>query len=96
MIHDADPEVVQRLAQFASIAEGMRRGVVITDHTGTITWANESFLRIAEFSLSEAVGLRPGSMLQGADTAPETIAVMRAAIARGEVQLIGASGTVTT
>ncbi|MGB1250764.1 MAG: response regulator [Candidatus Promineifilaceae bacterium] len=54
--------------------------VVITDSGGYIEWVNESFTALTGYSRLEVLGGRPGELLQGPETDPETIAYMRACL----------------
>jgi PAS domain S-box-containing protein len=67
--------------RLASVARQTTNGVVITDLDGRIEWVNEGFTRLTGYGLDEARGQSPGSILQGVDTNPKTIAQMRAALA---------------
>jgi PAS domain S-box-containing protein len=58
--------------------------VILTDAQGRIEWVNEGFTRITEFTLEEARGRKPGSFLQGPETDPATVEVMRRAFQAGE------------
>lgn len=67
-------ESIRRLALVAQVTENM---VVITDADGVIEWVNSAFTRISEYSVEEARGKKPGSLLHGAETDPETVARIR-------------------
>lgn len=54
--------------------------MVFTDANGITVWANDPFVAMSGFDLSEVVGKKPGDMLQGPDTDPDTVAEIRAAI----------------
>ncbi len=58
--------------------------VIITDEAGRIEWVNDAFVRTTGHPLAEALGRRPGELLQGPDTDPDTVAMMREALARDE------------
>ncbi len=62
--------------------------VVITDAQGRIEWINEGFSRITEYELPEILGKKPGEFLQGEETNPETIRLMREQIQRQEAVLV--------
>jgi PAS domain S-box-containing protein len=51
-----------------------------TDGEGRVTYVNDAFTRQTGYSLDEVKGRRPGDMLQGPDTDPETVAQMSKAI----------------
>ncbi|MFN3985443.1 MAG: EAL domain-containing protein [Rhodocyclaceae bacterium] len=72
------------LARLSRVASETTNGVVITDATGRVEWVNAGFTRLAGFSLEEMRGRKPGEVLQGRGTDPQTVARMRAAIARAE------------
>ena len=61
--------------------------VVVTDARGVTVWVNEAFLRLSEFGRDEIVGLSPGTVLQGPETDPHTVAeVARALEERRPIQ----------
>ncbi len=45
--------------------------VVLTDADQKILWVNKSFTKISEYSFEEAVGKKPGELLQGTNTSAE-------------------------
>jgi PAS domain S-box-containing protein len=70
-------EKSQRLALVASLAKS---GIMITDVEGRVEWMNEAYLRVTGFSFEEMKGKKPGTLLQGAETAPGTVAQMSAGL----------------
>lgn len=70
--------------KLALIASRTDNAAIITDSNGRVEWVNDSFTRITGYTLSEAVGRTPGSLLQGPDTDPGEKARIRACIARAE------------
>lgn len=54
--------------------------MVFTDPQGLTLWANEPFVHMSGYELSEVVGKKSGSVLQGADTSPEAVAEISAAV----------------
>jgi PAS domain S-box-containing protein len=67
----------RKLSQVASRTDNI---VIITDALGQIEWVNDAFTRITGYTPEEALGRRPGSLLQGPDTDPETVAFMSHAV----------------
>jgi len=63
------------------VASQTTNGVVITDTQGVTTWVNDSFVKISGYTSDDIIGKRPGDLLQGPDTAPESVAEMRQALA---------------
>ena len=61
------------LQQLSMIAEETVNGVVIANSHGEIDWVNKGFERITGYTLKEVKGKKPGSFLQGPNTADETI-----------------------
>ena len=57
--------------------------VVFTDVERRITWVNDSFTRLTEYSAAEAVGRSAGALMQCARTDPRTVARMREALTAG-------------
>ncbi|TNF56396.1 MAG: PAS domain S-box protein, partial [Gammaproteobacteria bacterium] len=71
-------DLVKRLSLVASKTTN---AVIITDAEGRAVWVNAGFERITGYSLAEILGCSPGSLLQGPDTDPESVAVIRQAVA---------------
>jgi diguanylate cyclase (GGDEF)-like protein/PAS domain S-box-containing protein len=71
-------------ARLALIVRQMTTPVLITDAAGRTEWVNEAFERVTGYSLDELRGRTPGSVLQGPETDPETVARMREAVRAGE------------
>ncbi|HCY15006.1 MAG: hypothetical protein A2Z93_02960 [Curvibacter sp. GWA2_64_110] len=68
----------------ALVAARTDNAVIITDARGVILWANEGFEKITGYSLEEALGQKPGRLLQGPDTDPGVRRMICAQLARGE------------
>ncbi len=51
--------------------------IVITDSVGYIEWINPEFERVTKFSMDEAKGKKPGSLLQGPHTDVKTVSIIR-------------------
>jgi methyl-accepting chemotaxis protein len=60
------------------VANETSNSVVITDANGLITYTNNGFTRLTGYSFEEAKGKKPGALLQGKFTDPETIKRIRA------------------
>ncbi len=58
--------------------------VVITDRSGVTEWVNEGFTKLTGYSADEAIGRKPGEILQGQQTSPATVALMGRCIAEGQ------------
>ncbi len=71
------------LTTLAFVAQHTSNAVVITDRAGQVAWVNAGFTRITGYSVDEALGHKPGSLLQGQGTAPAAIARMKAAMRAG-------------
>jgi PAS domain S-box-containing protein len=74
-------EEAEKLALVASRTEN---AVVITDAQGYIEWVNDSFTTLTGFTFEETIGKKPGQLLQGESTHPETVAYIRGAIKEGQ------------
>ena len=66
------------------VASRTSNAVIITDANGRIEWVNEGFCRITEYAAEEVIGQKPGDLLQGPDTDPDTVLFMREKIAKQE------------
>lgn len=70
--------------KLALVAARTDNAVVLTDASGRIEWINEGFTRITGYTFEEVRGRKPGSFLQGPETDPATIRLMREQLRRGE------------
>jgi PAS domain S-box-containing protein len=70
--------------KLALVASRTDNAVIITDPAGNIEWINDGFTRITGYGLDEVIGMKPGSLLQGPDTDPATVKLMREHLAAGE------------
>lgn len=70
--------------KLALIAARTDNAVVLTDAEGRVVWVNEGFTRITGYTLSEMLGKRPGSVLQGPGTDPDTVSHIRDRLRAGE------------
>ncbi len=72
------------IRKLATVAQKTDNAVIITDASGRIEWVNDGFTRISGYSFEEAIGHKPGTLLQGPGTDPAVVRKMREAIARQE------------
>lgn len=54
--------------------------VICADASGRTIWVNQQFTKMSGYTLEEMVGKKPGSVLQGEETEPATVALIRQAI----------------
>ena len=57
----------------AYVASNATDTIVITDEHGCLLWVNDAFEKLTEYSLSEVLGKKPGSFLQGKNTDNATV-----------------------
>lgn len=78
ILRDITENQQQRLhnQRLAWVLENTEEVILMTDTAGCITWANGAFETITGYSLDEALGQKPGHLLQGPDTDADTIAYM--------------------
>lgn len=62
------------------MAEASDQGVVVTDARCKVKWINPSFTKMCGYSLDELKNKKPGKLLQGKDTNPDTVSEMRHSI----------------
>lgn len=68
------------------IAKHCSDSIVFTDPHGKVLWVNEPFRSMTGYSLTEMLGKKPGSILQGPDTDQDTVkAISQALQARVEI-----------
>ncbi|HEV3410556.1 MAG TPA: PAS domain-containing protein, partial [Chthoniobacterales bacterium] len=63
--------------KLALVARHTDNAVIITDAVRRIEWVNEGFSRITGYQLAEVQGLAPGKLLQGPETDPAAVELMR-------------------
>lgn len=68
---------IEQTKLLSIIAEKTDNAVIITDINGHILWVNQGFTKISGYTLEEVKGKKPGHILQGKDTNPETVARIR-------------------
>ncbi|WP_298223972.1 PAS domain S-box protein [Flavobacterium sp.] len=73
----------EQLLMLSLIAEKNINAVLIADKNGLIEWANTSFLGMSGFSMEEIIGKKPGHLLQGPETNPETVIYLKDRIQKG-------------
>lgn len=56
---------------------------VITNRIGLVTSANPAFSGLSGFSFGEIRGRKPGALLQGEETEPEAVELIRQAVRKG-------------
>lgn len=78
-VRDVTEEVEQRELQrmLSLVANETDNAVIISDADGLIEYVNNGFYRLTGWSLEEVRGKKPGSFLQGEETAPRTVDVIR-------------------
>lgn len=79
--HHEDQLELMRLSQVASQTTN---GVVITDVDGRVEWINEGYTRLTGYNFHQLQGQKPGELLQGQATDPQTVQQMRTALAQGK------------
>jgi len=65
------------------LEESTTDGMVVTDREGKILWVNDQFTDLCGYDLTEVVGKKPGSFLQGQLTDREASTSMRRAVHGG-------------
>lgn len=86
MIEDISDKKSQeeQILLLSSIAEKNINAVVISDKEGRIEWVNSSFLNMSGYTLEEMKGIKPGKLLQGKNTNPETVNYLKEQIKKAE------------
>jgi len=62
------------------IEDHVRDAIVLTDADGLTIWTNPAFTRISGYTHAEIAGRRPGDVLQGPETSPQSKAEFRRAL----------------
>ena len=77
-------EQEKEASKLALVAAKTDNAVIITDGKGLIEWVNEAFVRMSGYTLEEVHGRKPGGMLHGPKTDPETVGLIRSRLAAEE------------
>jgi PAS domain S-box-containing protein len=83
-MHDSLLQSQVKLKQLSMIAENTSDCMIITDKHGYTIWVNQGFTNLTYYRLEEIEGKRPGDLLQGKDTDPQTVGRIRKAIRNKE------------
>jgi PAS domain S-box-containing protein len=70
-------EANEELSRLSLVANKTDNAVIITDKHGAVTWVNDGFTRITEYSLAEVIHQKPGAFLQGANTSERDVDIIR-------------------
>ena len=73
----AEKKALRELEKLSLIASKAVSCVVITDAAGRVEWVNSEFTKVTGYSMQEAVGQKPGDLLQGPETDPNAILEMK-------------------
>lgn len=85
-----------RLENLSQVVARTHHGVMFTDAAGLLTWVNHGTQRITGYTLEEMRGQKPGHLLQGENSDPDTVAHMHRQLQAGEgfqVEIINYSKT---
>jgi len=74
----------EELGILSLVAKNTVNAVIITDKENRITWINEGFTKITGYSAMEAIGKKPGNLLQGKRTNARKVHYMAEKMRRGE------------
>ncbi|MEC4048482.1 PAS domain-containing protein [Flavobacterium sp. SUN046] len=66
----------QQVKLLSTITREAKNAIIITDKEGRTEWVNNSFIEMTGYSNVELIGKKPGDILQGPETNPETIKYM--------------------
>lgn len=77
-------EANRNLQTLSAVASRTRNIVIVADAEGNISWVNNAFINSTGYTLEEARGKKPGDLLQGRDSNPETIRYMNERLMSGQ------------
>ncbi len=60
----------------------VQEAVIVTDADGLTTWVNRACTKLTGYTLQDFLGKKPGALLQGPATDPDTVRRLRSAIAQ--------------
>lgn len=73
----AEKKALKELEKLSLIASKAVSCVVMTDVAGRTEWVNSEFTKVTGYSMIEAIGKKPGELLQGPETDPNHILEMK-------------------
>jgi len=68
------------LWRLSTALDSATNGIIITDLEGRVEWINQGFTHISGYRLADIRGKKPGYVLQGLGTDPQTVARIRQAL----------------
>ncbi|OOF14109.1 MULTISPECIES: PAS domain S-box protein [unclassified Salinivibrio] len=74
---DAQKKQQEEFKVLSLVANGTDNSVIITDPNGLVEYVNPGFTNMTGYTLEDMVGKKPGHVLQGKNTSPETVARIR-------------------
>jgi diguanylate cyclase (GGDEF)-like protein/PAS domain S-box-containing protein len=77
------PAVLEQLQKYRLVVEHTRNMVVITDAARRIEYVNPAYTAVTGWTLEEVRGCKPGRLLQGPRTNPDTVRHLSAALDKG-------------
>ena len=77
-------QLTERIKLLSKVAETTSTGVVITDSSRRLIWANIAFSKLTGYAFDELQGLDIGKKLQGELTSQETVKQIREGLNKGE------------
>lgn len=80
--HQEQEKLRNELFLLSQVASQTTNAVIISDMNGNVTWTNDGFYRLTGYRNEEIVGRKPGTLLQGPETDPVTVAKMHSALER--------------
>lgn len=76
-------ETQQEARMLSQVARHANDSILLTDADQTIRWVNEAFTKITGYSSAEAIGRKPGDLLNAAETSEATLEALSACLSRG-------------
>ena len=85
IIEDLTPqrEKEERLSLLSLIAEKNINPVIVCDSEGKIEWVSSNFVKTTGYTKEEAIGQRPGELLEGPETDPQTSLYIKTQASKG-------------
>lgn len=70
-------QLTEEFERLSLVANNTDNSVVIADQEGRIEFVNHGFTKLTGYTAAEVMGRKPGHLLQGSDTDPETVKRIR-------------------
>lgn len=70
----------RKVTKLSLVASRTRHSVIVADRCGRVEWVNDAFTKLTGYTLADALGKKPGELLQGPETDARVVEDIRACL----------------